>query len=71
MRVGGMTWQIVAMYAVATVLSLIGVGLLLSLMRPGGPARVYVYRMVGIMALAAGIVLTLSATAMWHWSADP
>ncbi len=66
-----MTWQIVAMFAVAAVLSLAGAGLLLSLARPAGPAKVYVYRMVGIMALSAGIVLAFSATAMWQWSVEP
>ena len=64
-----MSWQIIIMYAVAAVLSLIGAGLLLALARPAGPAKVYVYRMVGIMALSGGIVLAMSATAMWQWSA--
>ncbi len=45
--------------------------LLIALVRPVGPAKVYVYRMVGIMALALGIVLAFSATAMWQWSAQP
>jgi hypothetical protein len=58
------------MYGVAGVLSLTGLYLLLSLIRPSGPARVYVFRMVGIMALAAGFVLALSATAMWQWSVE-
>ena len=65
-----MSWQVLAMYAVAAVFGLTGAGLLLSLIRPQPPARVYVYRMVGIMALAAGIVLTFSATAMWQWSTE-
>ena len=57
------------MYAVAAVLALTGAGLLVSLLRPAGPAKVYVYRMAGIMLLAAGVVLAASATAMWDWSA--
>ena len=61
-----MTLQVVIMYAVAAVLVLIGAGLLLALTRPSGPAKVYVFRMVGIMALAAAAVLAMSATAMWH-----
>ena len=65
-----MTLQIAIMYAVAAVFALTGGGLLLSLTRPAGPAKVYVYRMVGIMALAFGIVLALSATAMWRWSTE-
>lgn len=65
-----MSWQILIMYAVAAVFSLTGAGLLIALVRPLGPAKVYVYRMVGIMALSLGIVLAFSATAMWQWSAE-
>ena len=64
-----MSWQVLIMFAVAAVFALVGAGLLLSLLREQPPARVYVYRMVGIMALAAGIVLAFSASAMWEWSA--
>ncbi|QNQ08104.1 hypothetical protein [Sphingomonas alpina] len=64
-----MTLQIAIMYAVALLFSLIGAGLLLALLRPAGPAKVYVFRMVGIMAVALGVVLAMSATAMWRWSA--
>ena len=63
-----MSWQIIIMFAVAAVFSLTGAGLLLALARPAGPAKVYVFRMVGIMALSLGIVLAFSATAMWQWS---
>ena len=66
-----MTLQIAIMYAVAFVFAGVGAGLLLALTRPAGPAKVYVYRMVGIMAVAGGIVLAMSATAMWQWSAEP
>lgn len=66
-----MSWQVLIMYAVAAILSLAGAGLLLLLIRPQGPAAVYVYRMAGIMALAAGVVLAFSATAMWRWSTTP
>ena len=59
------------MYAVAALTGLAGLALLLRLRRPAGPAQVYVFRMAGIMALAAGIVLAMSATAMWQWSASP
>jgi len=65
-----MSWQIVIMYAVAAALTLVGAGLLLALTRPSGPAKVYVFRMCGIMLLAGGIVLAMSATAMWNWSAE-
>lgn len=64
-----MSWQVVIMFAVAALFGCIGLGLLLALRRPQGPARVYVYRMVGIMALALGVVLAFSAGAMWSWSA--
>ena len=67
----GMTLQVAIMFAVAAVFGLVGAGLLLSLARPQPPARVYVYRMAGIMALAAGIVLGFSAWAMWGWSVAP
>ncbi|KQM67955.1 hypothetical protein ASE75_03515 [Sphingomonas sp. Leaf17] len=65
-----MTPGIGIMYGVAGVFALVGAGLLLALIRPAGPAKVYVYRMAGIMALAAGIVLAMSATAMWQWSVE-
>ena len=64
-----MTWQVLIMYAVAAVLSLTGAGLLLALAGPRSAAQVYVFRMSGIMALAGGVVLAMSATAMWNWSA--
>ena len=63
-----MSWQVLAMYAVAVVLCVVGAVLLGLLARPSGPAKVYVFRMTGIMALAAGVVLAFSATAMWNWS---
>jgi len=66
-----MTLQAAIMYAVAAVLTLVGAGLLLALRRPAAPAKVYVFRMTGIMALSAGIVLAMSATAMWRWSVEP
>ncbi len=65
-----MTLEVIIMYAVAAVFALLGFGLLLALIRPSGPAKVYVFRMVGIMALALGFVLAASATAMWRWSAE-
>ena len=71
MGIGAMSWQVVIMFAVAAVLALVGLGLLVALARPSGPAKVYVFRMVGIMALMAGIVLAFSASAMWQWSGQP
>lgn len=63
-----MPLQSAIMFAVAAVAGLGGLWLLLELRRPQGPARVYVYRMVGIMALALAVVLAISANAMWRWS---
>jgi hypothetical protein len=65
-----MTVQIAIMFAVAAVLGIAGIVLLGLLTRPQGPAAVYVYRMAGIMALAAGVVLAFSASAMWQWSLE-
>jgi hypothetical protein len=63
-----MTYGVVVMYAVAAVLSLIGTVLLVRLRGPLSERQVYAYRMIGIMAASAGIVLAMSATAMWTWS---
>ncbi|MEH3047451.1 hypothetical protein [Sphingomonas adhaesiva] len=62
--------QAAIMFAVAIVLALAGAWLLLRLRRPQSEARVYAYRMTGIMALAGGIVLAMSATAIWQWSVE-
>lgn len=61
-----MSLSIAIMYGVAAIAAIIGLWLLLALRRPSGPARVYVFRMCGIMALALGVVLTMSATALWR-----
>jgi hypothetical protein len=54
------------MYVVAAVLAGIGIALLVSLASARRTERqVYAFRMIGIMATSAGIVLALSATAMW------
>jgi len=63
-----MTLQIAIMYTIAATFAVIGTGLLLALTRQSGPAKVYVFRMVGIMALALAVVLAASATSMWRWS---
>ena len=66
-----MTWQVVIMYAVAAILFVAGIVLLVSLTRPSGPAKIYVFRMAGIMAIAAGVVLAFSAWSMHGWSVAP
>ena len=63
-----MSWSILIMYAVAAMFTAVGAGLLLALTRPSRPGKVYAFRMIGIMALSWGIVLAMSATAMWRWS---
>ena len=66
-----MTLGTAIMFVVAAVLTLIGVGLLLSLIRPSGPAKVYIFRMAGIMLVSGGVVLAFSAWATWDWSVAP
>ena len=65
-----MSWQVLIMYAVALVFAIVGIGLLLARARPRSAGQVYAFRMIGIMALAGGVVLAMSATAMWQWSAE-
>ncbi|MDP1028276.1 hypothetical protein Q5H91_13710 [Sphingomonas sp. KR1UV-12] len=64
-----MTYGVAIMYLVAAVLGVAGLLMLLRLRSPRVTERqVYAYRMVGIMAASAAIVLAMSATAMWQWS---
>ena len=63
-----MSYNVVVMYVVAAVLGIAGVVLLLRLRGNLSERQVYAYRMIGIMAGSAGIVLAMSATAMWRWS---
>lgn len=62
-----MSWQVLIMWGVAGLLALTGAGLLALLTRPQGPAAVYVYRMAGIMLVAAGVLLAFMAHAMQGW----
>ena len=66
-----MPLQSLIMFAVAAVFGLGGAWMLFELRRPQGPARVYVYRMAGIMAVSLAVVLAFSAHAMWQWSGQP
>ena len=67
-----MTYNVIIMYLVAAVLTAIGVVMLLRLRRPTITERkTYAYRMIGIMLTSGGIVLAMSATAMWRWSVAP
>ena len=65
-----MTYGTAIMYAVAAILGAVGVALLVSLARPRSQRQVYAFRMIGIMATSAGIVLAVSATALWQWSVE-
>ncbi len=66
-----MTYGVTIMYLVALVLTLAGIVLLARLGSATISERqVYAYRMIGIMAASAGIVLAMSATAMWTWSME-
>ena len=65
-----MNSQVAIMYAVALVFALVGIGLLVALARPRSAGQVYAFRMIGIMAIAGGAVLAMSATAMWQWSME-
>jgi hypothetical protein len=64
-----MSWQALIMYGVAAVFILLGAGLLLALAQPRSEGQVYAFRMIGIMALSGGVVLAMSATFLWQWSA--
>ena len=64
-----MSFSILIMYAVAAIFAAFGIALLLGLVHQASEKKVYAYRMVGIMALSLGLVLAMSATAMWRWSA--
>lgn len=67
-----MTYGVGIMYVVAAILATVGVALLVSLASPSRSERqVYAFRMIGIMATSAGIVLAASATALWQWTAVP
>jgi hypothetical protein len=61
--------NIVIMYVVATIFTVIGGGMLLAITGKASEQRIYAFRMIGTMALALGVVLIMSATALWHWSA--
>ena len=65
-----MSYNVVVMYIVAAILTAGGVYMLLRLRSATiSERKTYAYRMAGIMAAACGIVLAMSATAMWSWGA--
>ena len=64
-----MSYNVVIMYIVAAILTAAGAYMLLRLRSATITERkTYAYRMTGIMLASAGIVLAMSATAMWSWS---
>jgi uncharacterized membrane protein HdeD (DUF308 family) len=67
-----MTYGTIVMFAVAALLLFTGIVLLARL----GSSRIterktYAYRMIGIMAVAAGVLLVAYALALRSWSAMP
>lgn len=64
-----MSYNVVVMFVVAALLTVAGVVLLLRIGKATTTERqVYAFRMVGIMLVSAGVVLAMSAGAMWSWS---
>ena len=64
-----MSYNVVVMFAVAALLTVAGVVMLLRIGKARTTERqVYAFRMVGIMLVSAGVVLAMSAGAMWSWS---
>ena len=64
-----MSYNVVVMFVVAALLTIAGVVLLLRIGKASTTERqVYAFRMVGIMLVSAGVVLAMSAGAMWSWS---
>ncbi len=64
-----MSYDVIIMYLVAAVLAAAGAYMLLRLRSATiSERKTYAYRMTGIMLASAGIVLAMSATAMWSWS---
>ena len=64
-----MSYNVAIMYIVAGIFTAAGAYMLLRLRSATITERkTYAYRMVGIMAVSGGIVLAMSATAMWSWS---
>ena len=64
-----MSYNVVVMFVVAALLMGGGVMLLLRIGKATTTERqVYAYRMIGIMLVSAGVVLAMSAGAMWSWS---
>ena len=64
-----MSYNVVVMFVVAALLTVAGVVLLVRIGKATTTERqVYAFRMVGIMLVSAGVVLAMSAGAMWSWS---
>ncbi|BCA58135.1 hypothetical protein [Sphingomonas sp. HMP6] len=60
--------SIVIMLIVALAFVLIGSAIIIALARATDERKIYAFRMVGVMALALGVVLIISASAMWRWA---
>ena len=62
--------EVVIMYAVALVFGAVGLVLLLRLRSAASEARVYAYRITGVMAASGAAALAISATYLWTWSSS-
>ncbi|KQN27786.1 hypothetical protein ASE88_15815 [Sphingomonas sp. Leaf38] len=66
-----MTYGSAIMFAVATVLGIVGIVMLFRLRSDTVTERqTYAFRMIGIMLTSGAIVLAMSAAAMWQWSTE-
>ncbi|WP_294322580.1 hypothetical protein [uncultured Sphingomonas sp.] len=66
-----MTANVVIMLSVALVSGGVGLWLLLRLRSRATPQSRYAHAMVGVMAMALGIILTIFGIAQWSWSSAP
>ncbi|MGT2515284.1 hypothetical protein ACVOMT_14535 [Sphingomonas panni] len=66
-----MTANVVIMLSVALVSGVAGLWLLLRLRSRATPQSRYAHGMVGVMAMALGIILTIFGIAQWSWNSTP
>lgn len=66
-----MTANVLIMLSVALVSGVVGLWLLLRLRSRATAQSRYAHGMVGVMAMALGIILTIFGIAQWSWEATP
>ncbi len=66
-----MTQNVLIMLSIALVAGALGLWLLLRLRSRTTPQSRYAHGMVGMMALALGIILTIFGIAQWSWGTAP